>query len=97
MRITLDNAQLKIVKLALTTLATEDISKEKPVADILNHVEECENESKSKKRKRYVEAAQKRQEDGKIEIDDDAVVSYGEDPVAYVMAWIWVSDEELKA
>lgn len=29
-------------------------------------------------------------EDGEIEIDECAVVSLGEDPGAYVMAWVWV-------
>src|SRR5688572_11282438 len=31
------------------------------------------------------------QRDGEIEIDDDAIVSRGEDPGAYVQAWVWVS------
>lgn len=30
--------------------------------------------------------------DGECEIDDDAVVSPGDDPGAYVMAWVWVYD-----
>jgi hypothetical protein len=29
-------------------------------------------------------------EDGKIEIDDGAIVSRGDDPGAYVQAWVWV-------
>ncbi|MEZ5846505.1 MAG: hypothetical protein R3C70_07125 [Geminicoccaceae bacterium] len=35
-------------------------------------------------------------EEGKIEIDDDAVVSRGDDDGAYVQAWVWVysSDAE---
>lgn len=28
--------------------------------------------------------------DGIIEIDDNAVVSRGDDPGAYVQAWVWV-------
>lgn len=31
-------------------------------------------------------------EDGAIEMDDDAEVSIGEDPGAYVMVWTWVSN-----
>lgn len=29
-------------------------------------------------------------EDGLIDIDDDAVISRGDEPGAYVMAWVWV-------
>lgn len=32
--------------------------------------------------------------DGELEIDDDAEVSLGDDPGAYVMVWKWVSEEE---
>lgn len=28
--------------------------------------------------------------DGKVEIDSDAIVSRGDDPGAYVAAWVWV-------
>ena len=28
--------------------------------------------------------------DGELEIDDNAIVSYGEDNGAYVQAWVWV-------
>lgn len=31
--------------------------------------------------------------DGELEIDDFTVISYGEDPGAYVMGWVWISDE----
>jgi hypothetical protein len=42
----------------------------------------------------YARAAfQKRHRDGEIEIDDCTVVSLSDDGGAYVMAWIWVSDE----
>ena len=43
----------------------------------------------------YIEAARKRWErEGEIEIDDDPKVSAGDDPGAYVQAWVWVSNEE---
>ena len=32
--------------------------------------------------------------DGEMEMDDDAEVSIGEDPGAYVMVWTWVSNED---
>jgi hypothetical protein len=28
--------------------------------------------------------------DGEIEVDSNAVISYGDDPGAYVQAWVWV-------
>ena len=96
MRIPLNDDQLKIVKLALNTLSTEDISTEKPVAEILERIENCEKESKDENLRKYAKAAQKRQRDGEIEIDDDAVVSKGEDAGAYVEAWLWVGDDELE-
>jgi hypothetical protein len=33
----------------------------------------------------------------KIDVDEDAVVSRGDDPGAYVAAWVWVSDEDVRA
>jgi hypothetical protein len=39
---------------------------------------------------KYFEAAKERQDDGTLEIDDNAVVSMGADDGAYVEAWIWV-------
>lgn len=35
--------------------------------------------------------------DGELEFDDDAAVSLGADEGAYVMAWVWVSDDDLRA
>lgn len=42
----------------------------------------------------YRSAAQKRAREGEIEVDDNAVVSLGDDPGAYVQAWLWISDSE---
>lgn len=28
--------------------------------------------------------------DGHVEIDEGAMISYGDDPGAYVMAWVWI-------
>ena len=33
--------------------------------------------------------------DGEVEIDGSAVVSYGNDPGAYVQAWVWVDESDL--
>ena len=34
-------------------------------------------------------------DDGAVEIDADALVSIGDDPGAYVMAWVWVDNADL--
>lgn len=45
----------------------------------------------------YVAAARARYErEGEIEIDDSPQVSRGDDPGAYVQAWVWVYDSEVE-
>lgn len=36
-----------------------------------------------------------RHRDGETEIDDGAPVSRGDDPGAYVQAWVWVAEEDV--
>jgi hypothetical protein len=43
---------------------------------------------------KYRAAATAHARDGELEIDHNAIVSRGEDAGAYVMAWLWVSDED---
>lgn len=33
--------------------------------------------------------------DGELEVDENAIVSAGDDSGAYVQAWVWVGDEDL--
>ncbi len=43
----------------------------------------------------YREAARRlHQHEGECEVDDGAVVSFGDDPGAYVQAWVWVSAQD---
>lgn len=43
----------------------------------------------------YIAAAKGRHgDDGVCEIDDNAIVSIGDDPGAYVMAWVWVDQDD---
>ncbi|MBV5324882.1 MAG: hypothetical protein J0626_06220, partial [Rhodospirillaceae bacterium] len=43
----------------------------------------------------YIQKAKKLYErDGEIEVDDNAKVSEGSDPGAYVQAWVWVPNPE---
>ena len=34
------------------------------------------------------------QQEGEIEVDNDALISRGDDEGAYVEAWVWVPDDE---
>ena len=44
----------------------------------------------------YVAAARRLfHRDGEIEIDDNARVSRGSDPGAYVQAWVWVANDQV--
>lgn len=36
-------------------------------------------------------------EDGEIEFDEDAAVSRGSDPGAYVAAWVWVPEGHVES
>jgi hypothetical protein len=42
-----------------------------------------------------VAARAEREEEGEIEIDDNAKVSYSTDGGAYVQAWVWVGDDAI--
>lgn len=44
----------------------------------------------------YREAARDYQRDGDLEFDDNAVVSLGDDPGAYVQCWKWIPKSHLK-
>lgn len=33
-------------------------------------------------------------QDQQVEVEQDAVISKGEEPGAYVMAWVWVTDDD---
>jgi hypothetical protein len=53
-------------------------------------------ENSLKKVKAYRETAETFAKDGEIEIDPGAPVSTGADDGAYVQAWIWVSDDDVR-
>jgi hypothetical protein len=42
----------------------------------------------------YVQAARLHVREGELEVDTPAVVSRGADDGAYVMAWIWIDNQE---
>lgn len=67
-------------------------------AQLLQDLEGAEADAKDPVNQDYVEAAKQAvvHEEGHMEVDDSAVVSRGDDPGAYVMAWIWVEDRDAK-
>ncbi len=47
--------------------------------------------------KQYIDAARLQYEsEGEVEFDDDARISHGDDPGAYVQAWVWVNDNQVR-
>jgi hypothetical protein len=42
------------------------------------------------------EAKEQFEREGEIEFDDSPVVSRGEDPGAYVQAWVWVDEADIE-
>ena len=42
-----------------------------------------------------VAARRLHQDDGEVEVDEGAMVSRGNDPGAYVAAWVWVDDADV--
>jgi hypothetical protein len=61
------------------------------VSYLFSRVKQYKEIDSSPLTQQYREAA--RSSDGEIEVDEDAVVSMGDDPGAYVMCWQWVSNE----
>jgi len=48
-----------------------------------------------KQREDYIQRAKAQyEEEGSVEIDDNAKLSVGMDKGVYVEAWVWVADEE---
>lgn len=46
-------------------------------------------------REDYIRRAKEQyEEEGAVEIDENAVISVGSDPGVYVQAWVWVYDKE---
>jgi len=59
---------------------------------MLKRIAESQVENNSDLHRKYREAISSI--DGKMEIDDDAIVSIGADDGAYIMAWVWVTNED---
>lgn len=75
---------------ALLALATQ----EPAVAYLQDRIKHYQQACDPKVEARFREAAQEFAREGELEVDDEAVVSMGDSPGAYVMAWWWITNEE---
>jgi hypothetical protein len=87
MWINLNEAEIELVKIALK-------DKGAPFERIIDDIERSVDTQKGPEAAKYREMASELSKDGVLEIDDGAIVSMGDDPGAYVMAWLWVSNGE---
>lgn len=92
MYINLKSEELDIIVAALSTLTI------KTAVDLRSAIQEGINLSLNRTAKdqdaAYVLAAQRQySKDNVCEIDEDALVSIGDGPGAYVMAWVWVAPD----
>lgn len=91
MYINLDPEEIKLIAGALSLLKIEAATNLKDKLDA--KLDESQNQFWQDLFAKYRDAAKDTlSEDGKIEVDDNALVSIGEDPGAYVMVWHWVSN-----
>lgn len=89
MYINLDLEELALLVAALSPLAVQPA--EKLRARLQEKIDLCLNHNRMDIDAAYIAAAQVQHgDDGVCEIDDNALVSIGDDPGAYVMAWVWV-------
>jgi hypothetical protein len=72
----------------------EEKVKERGLAYVRERIAHYKAGVKSKIEAKYRKAADEMSREGECEVDDGAVVSIGSDSGAYVMAWMWVTDEE---
>jgi len=79
--------QLEALKVLVETAPYSGVAGAKEASDTVTSMLEARTEGDP----RYLAYAQENmQSDGDIEFDDDAVISEGGDPGAYVMCWKWV-------
>lgn len=89
MRILLGEPQIAVIKKALLEMGGDDAN------GVRIHLEDKVAEFNDPDRQKYVRAARdKHHRDGEIEVDEDACISKGDDPGAYVQAWVWVYAED---
>ena len=85
---------------AILDIATDGYTRKKLEPDeieaLVDRLKTCRSEQVQPIAEAYRDhASEHLTDDGAVEIDDNALVSLGDDPGAYVMAWVWVDNADL--
>lgn len=95
MWINMSKAEVQKLKRAIALVGFTSTAADKPLVRLRDKLDEALADAKNPVLQKYRERAdEEKGREGELEIDDDAVVSHGEDRGAYVMAWVWIEDEE---
>jgi hypothetical protein len=96
MWINMSKPELKKLKAALERVSFTPREKLGVMQKLHDKLEEALQDDKNPVLREYRRRAKKLYKEGELEIDDDAVVSHGDDAGAYVMAWVWIKDKDEK-
>lgn len=85
---------------AIVDIATDGYTSKKldpaEIDALVDRLKTCRSEQVQPIAEAYREyASEHLTDEGAVEIDDNALVSLGDDPGAYVMAWVWVDNADL--
>ena len=85
---------------AILDVATDGYTRKKlepeEIEALVDRLKTCHSEQVQPIAEAYRDyASEHLTEDGAVEIDDNALVSLGDDPGAYIMAWVWVDNADL--
>ena len=85
---------------AILDIATDGYTRKKlepaEIEALVDRLKTCRGEQMQPIAEAYRDhASEHLTDDGAVEIDDNALVSIGNDPGAYVMAWVWVDNADL--
>jgi hypothetical protein len=94
MWLSMTKPELKKLKAALERVSFTPAKEMGVMQKLHDKLDEALQDDKNPVLRAYRRRAKKMYKEGELEIDDDAVVSHGDDHGAYVQAWIWVEDED---
>jgi ATP-dependent protease HslVU (ClpYQ) peptidase subunit len=94
MWLSMNKSEIHKLKKALTLAGYSGPGAHGPFARLRDKLDEVLQDDKNPVLRAYRRRAKKLHKEGELEIDDDAVVSCGDDRGAYVQAWVWVKDED---
>lgn len=80
-----------------TYVGPEDLQVIEPTSDLAKRVRMQMRKQRSHKSNQYRNVARTLASEGTLEIDDNATVSISADMGAYVQAWLWVDESDVRA